>query len=72
MCIAAPGKITKINGKQATVDYNGVVQKALLTDFKPSVGDYVLVQMGIVIKILAKNEVKRIEKAWKERTILPS
>ncbi len=71
MCIAAPGKIVRLHGKQADVDYGGGVRRTVLVaDHKAQTGDHVLVQMGIIVKILSKSEAKSIEKAWGEHTIL--
>ncbi len=73
MCIAAPGKVVKTDGKQAEVDYGGGIRrKVLVTDQQIRVGDCVLVQMGIVIKVLAEEEKSAVAKAWANRTILPS
>lgn len=73
MCIAAPGKVVKTDGKQAEVNYgNGIVRTVLVADQKIQVGDSVLVQMGIVIKVLTKEEKNTVEKGWADRTILPS
>ena len=71
MCIAAPGKIVKVKSKQADVDYGGgIMRTVLLADHNVHVGDLVLVQMGIVVKVLSKQEAHSIEKAWGEHTIL--
>ena len=67
MCIAAPGKVIKLTGKQADIDYGeGIMRTVVLADHKPILGDFVLVQMGIVVKILAKAEARSIAKvfAW--------
>ena len=71
MCIAAPGKVIKLKGKQADVDYgSGIVCTVIVANHKPILGDIVLVQMGIVVKILAKAEAQSIAKAWKQHNIL--
>ena len=69
MCIAAPGKIVKVKSKQADVDYGGgIMRTVLLADHNVHVGDLVLVQMGIVVKILSKGEAKLITRTWKEKS----
>lgn len=58
MCLAIPGKIKKIEGRKATVKYPDEEREVLVGDEPVKVGNWVLVQMGIVIKILSKDEVK--------------
>lgn len=58
MCLATPGKITKIEGQKATVDYGSEKRQVLTGGEKIKVGDYVMVQMGIIIRILTLEEVK--------------
>ena len=64
MCLAIPGQVTKIKGHKATVKYPGEERSALVGDEKVKEGDYVLVQMGIVVKILSGKEVKEVLKIW--------
>ena len=64
MCLAIPGKIIKIDGRQATVKYPQVIRKAVIGDVVPRVGDYVMVQMGIIIQILSKEDAKISMSAW--------
>jgi len=69
MCIAAPGKIESIVNGMVKVSYpGGIENKAMIADVIPKVGDYVLVQMGIVLRILSKEEVKSSKSAWSETT----
>ena len=65
MCLAIPGKIVKIEGRRVMVEYPGKeVRLALVGDEPVKVGDYVMVQMGIVIKIISPKEAKVALKAW--------
>ena len=50
MCVALPGKVIKVNEKDAVVDFNGnqVTARTGLVDVKE--GDYVLVHAGCVIQ----------------------
>ena len=50
MCVALPGKVIEMNGRIATVDFNGNIVKADsgLVDVK--VGDNVLVHAGCIIQ----------------------
>lgn len=67
MCLAIPGKIKKIEGHKLLIEYPGQIRQALVGDEKIQVGDYVMVQMGIVIKILTPKEAKEATKAWMEK-----
>jgi len=52
MCLAIPGKVIQINGRKATVKYPTVTNDALISDTDIRVGDWVMVQMGIIISKL--------------------
>lgn len=67
MCIAVPGKVLKIEGQQATVKFPGVIQKALVSDMDINIGDFVMVQMGIIIKTVTKSEAEESYKFWEEQ-----
>lgn len=64
MCLVAPGIIKKIKGREAIVEYPGVTQNAMIGVEGLKEGDSVLVQMGIVIKIISKMEEKIIQQNW--------
>lgn len=64
MCLAIPGKVQKIEGHKVIVEYPGQTREALLGDEVVRVGDYVLVQMGIVVKVLSVKEAKLARKSW--------
>ena len=64
MCLAIPGKVKKIIGRQLIVQYQNE-ERTVLTGGEPvKVGDFVLVQMGIVIQILSPKEAAEANKAW--------
>ena len=64
MCLAIPGQIKKIEGHKVTVKYPGEERFALLGDEKVKKGDFVMVQMGIVVKKLTATEAKRSLREW--------
>jgi len=64
MCLAIPGKVIKIEGRKATVQYPGQSRFALIGDEKIKVGDFVLVQMGIIIQKLSKKDAKISMSVW--------
>ncbi len=67
MCLAIPGKIVKIEGNIALVDYGGVVKEARI-DFVPGVkkGDYVIVHTGFAIEKMDEDAAKKSIEAWEE------
>jgi len=67
MCIAAPGKVVKIEGQKALVEYPGeIIRQAMIANEKVKLGSYVLVQMGIIIDILSKSQSLLAQKAWQK------
>lgn len=50
MCLLVPGKITAINDETATLDYGSEQRVARLIEDGYEVGDYAIVQGGIVIE----------------------
>lgn len=64
MCIALPGKVTKIEGMKVTVEYPKESREVMGGGISLEVGDYVLVQMGIAVKKLSNEEAKAALSAW--------
>ncbi|MBI3887984.1 HypC/HybG/HupF family hydrogenase formation chaperone [Candidatus Microgenomates bacterium] len=56
MCLAIPGKIIKIAGRKAIVQYPGEQRVALVGEEGLKVGDHVMVQMGIIVKKISSIE----------------
>ena len=52
MCVAIPGKVTKLDGTMATVDFNGNIVNADAGLVKVKVGDNVLVHAGCIIQTM--------------------
>lgn len=65
MCLAFPGKIKKIEEKKVLLDYPQEKRYALIGDEKIKVGDYVMVQMGVIVKKLSRPEAQAALKAWR-------
>jgi len=65
MCLAIPGKVTKIDGQQVTVDYGFEARQVLLGGETVKIGDFVMVQMGVVIKVLSSEEAAVAGDSWK-------
>jgi len=65
MCIAAPGKVIKIEDRKAFIEYPGkIINQALIADKKVKIGSCVLVQMGIIIEVISKKQAFSSSKAW--------
>ncbi len=65
MCLAVPGKILSITGKDelsriAKVSFGGVIRETSLA-FVPaaSVGDFVLIHVGVAISVVDPKEAER-------------
>ncbi|NOQ38269.1 HypC/HybG/HupF family hydrogenase formation chaperone [archaeon] len=58
MCLAIPGKVIKIEGDTAVIDYGGIKKQAKIAIVKPKVGDTVLVHAGFAIEILKDDKKK--------------
>lgn len=56
MCVAYPGKVIKVEGDYAQVDFTGVQVRANISMVPVQVGDYVLVHAGMAIQKVAADE----------------
>ncbi|MFH1053775.1 MAG: HypC/HybG/HupF family hydrogenase formation chaperone [Candidatus Woesearchaeota archaeon] len=66
MCLLVPGKIVKIDGDRAVIDY-GVEQRAgKIVEKGFELGDYVLVQGGIVMVKVDEKEALESLKLYKK------
>jgi len=67
MCLAIPGKIVKIDGNSALVDFDGLTQNVIIALIQnPEVGKFVIVHAGYAIEMM--NEIDALEAIdqWKE------
>ena len=60
MCLAIPGKVIKVDGDQATLDY-GEEQRVVGAQFAPDlkVGEYVLVQAKMIVQKIPKEQAEK-------------
>jgi hydrogenase expression/formation protein HypC len=66
MCLALPGKIVQLVGRDALIEYPGERRRAFVgDDVQAGVGDYVLVQMGVAVRKLSAQEAATSLKAWR-------
>ncbi|MBW3011054.1 HypC/HybG/HupF family hydrogenase formation chaperone [Candidatus Woesearchaeota archaeon] len=68
MCLAIPGKIIKISGDDATIEYPGENRVAKIVDGDFKVGDYVFVSAQIVVQKLTEEEALASLEQWKNLT----
>ncbi|HEX3040041.1 MAG TPA: HypC/HybG/HupF family hydrogenase formation chaperone [Caproiciproducens sp.] len=66
MCVAMPGKVIKVDGTVAEVDFSGNVVRAEagLVQIKP--GDYVLVHAGCIIQVISEEERNNLASLFEE------
>ncbi len=69
MCLLVPGKIVEIDGDEATVDYEIEERKGRLLEKGYEVGDFVLIQGGIVVQKVAKEEAERALELYKKSVV---
>ncbi|HEY3420388.1 MAG TPA: HypC/HybG/HupF family hydrogenase formation chaperone [Methanomassiliicoccales archaeon] len=66
MCLAVPGKILSIEGKDADVDFGGVTRKVNVSLVKAGVGEYVIIHAGFAIQVVDREEAEETIKIWEE------
>lgn len=65
MCLAIPGRIVKISGDTATIEYPGQTREAKIIGGEYSVGDYVFVSAQIIVQKISEEEALASLKEWK-------
>ncbi|MBW2965328.1 HypC/HybG/HupF family hydrogenase formation chaperone, partial [Candidatus Woesearchaeota archaeon] len=65
-CLAMPGKIIKIKGDRATIQYPGQTREAAIIEGDYSVGDYVFVTSQIIVQKIPEEQALKSLKAWEE------
>ena len=66
MCVALPGKVIKMDGTKATVDFSGNIVTAEAGLVKVNVGDRVLVHAGCTIQTMDDSMADELEEMFKE------
>ncbi len=59
MCLAIPGKIVKIEKDDAIVDYISEKRMGKIVEGAYKVGDYVIIQGGLVIERIPDEQAKK-------------
>ena len=62
MCLAIPGKVIKINKKNAIVDYLGEKREVNCSLVDCKIGDYVIVQNKFIMQKVPEKEAQKIFK----------
>jgi len=65
MCLAIPGRVVKIEGDYAIVDFLGQKRKVRLSVVKPKINDYVIVKYGTIVEIVDEKSAKESIETWK-------
>ena len=65
MCLAIPGKVKEVKGKEAVVDFDGV-KKTVRVDLIDSLeeGEWILNHAGFAIKKIPEKEASRTRKTF--------
>jgi hydrogenase assembly chaperone HypC/HupF len=66
MCLQIPGKVVKITGNKAIVDYDIEKRTAVIADLKPKVGDWVLVVGKFIEEIVPDDAGRESLDKWLE------
>lgn len=66
MCVAATGKVVKIDNEIAEVDFNGNIVRAHTGIIDVKVGDDVLVHAGLIIQVMSKKDANEMRKLFEE------
>ena len=66
MCVAIPGKVIKLDGTRATVDFSGNIVQAEAGLVIVNIGDRVLVHAGCIIQTMDEDMANEMEELFKE------
>ncbi|MFX1326709.1 MAG: HypC/HybG/HupF family hydrogenase formation chaperone [Promethearchaeota archaeon] len=67
MCLAIPGKILKIDGNSALVDFDGIKQNVIIALIQnPEIGKFVIVHAGYAIEMMNEKDALEAIEQWKE------
>lgn len=67
MCLAIPGKILKITGQIAEVDFEGIVKDINIAMVDVVVGEYVMVHAGFAIEKMESEQVDYIQSVIRKK-----
>lgn len=67
MCLAIPGKILKIKGQIAEVDFDGIVKDINIAMVDVKIGEFVMVHAGFAIEKMEPEQVDYIQSVIKKK-----
>ncbi len=66
MCVALPGKVIRVDGHKAEVDFSGNIVTAEAGLVKVETGDRVLVHAGCIIQTMTEQDADELEELFRE------
>ena len=66
MCVAYPGKVMRIDGRTAEVDFGGNAASVNIGLVDVGVGGYVLVHAGMAIEAMDEERARGILETWEQ------
>lgn len=66
MCLTVPAKVLEVQGKHALVESRGETREVDASFLTPAIGDYVLLQSGVILQILEEEDALEALRAWEE------
>ena len=66
MCLAVPGRIVRIDGNKAEIDFGGIRRTADISLVSVEVGGYVIVHAGFAIAKVDREEALKTIELWDE------
>lgn len=66
MCVAIPGKITKIEDNTALVSFGGTEMNCNISMVDAKIGDYVLIHAGCAIEVMAEDKALELIDLFRE------
>lgn len=66
MCLTVPAKVVDVHGTKAVVESRGWRREVDASFLTPAVGDYVLIQSGVILQVLEEKEALEALRAWDE------
>jgi len=66
MCLAIPGKIVKIEGDEAEIDFGGAMKTANVSMVEAHVGEWAVVHAGFAIELMDEEEANETIQLWND------
>lgn len=66
MCLALPGKVVKIDGENADIDFGGVIRQANVAMVDVEIGQWVVIHAGFAIEVMDEEEAQETISLWND------